>query len=328
MLSKKIAAFALSLTASLLGCGSKPHGPGSITTFPLPHANSLPQHIVKGPDGNMWFLEQDGRIGRITAAGTIAEFQVPEKSNAHDITAGPDGALWFTERAARKVGRITTTGTVTELPTGLTGMVADRIVSMNGALWFSASTGDGLEVPKHIVRITTSAKVTTFDLPIAHGLVNNIVAGPDDAIWFTVSQDAQIGRFDVTTHTTALFSKGLDPDPLPMGIVAGPDDAMWFAQQETVGRIDLKTHAITTFAPPKALSPTYFTELTLGPDGNLWFSDFNYDRIWRVDPHGTMTPFSDGIRQYSSPNEIAVGSDGALWFTLYNGNAIGRLQTS
>jgi hypothetical protein len=41
---------------------------GSITEFPIPTANSLPGEITAGPDGNLWFTEDDGgKIGLITS---------------------------------------------------------------------------------------------------------------------------------------------------------------------------------------------------------------------------------------------------------------------
>jgi streptogramin lyase len=42
------------------------------------------------------------------AAGTITEFPTPTKSAPIGITAGPDGNLWFTEENVSKIGRITT----------------------------------------------------------------------------------------------------------------------------------------------------------------------------------------------------------------------------
>src|SRR6266508_1365537 len=61
--------------------------------FPLT-AGSGPIEIASGPDGNLWFTELDGnRIGRITTAGLITEFPVPDPPIA--IAAGPDGNLWF-----------------------------------------------------------------------------------------------------------------------------------------------------------------------------------------------------------------------------------------
>src|SRR5581483_11856976 len=102
--------------------------------FPLPSPFSFPRAITAGPDGNVWFVEQNtGRIGRITPAGVIPEFTLPpppaDPLTPRDITAGPDGNLWFTEGGPEEIpghvgegviGRITPAGVITEFH-GLNG---------------------------------------------------------------------------------------------------------------------------------------------------------------------------------------------------------------
>ena len=60
--------------------------------------NSGPNRIAPGPDGNLWFTENKGRIGRITPSGDITEFAIPSPdSGPVGIAAGPDANLWFTQ---------------------------------------------------------------------------------------------------------------------------------------------------------------------------------------------------------------------------------------
>ena len=57
----------------------------------------------------------------------------------------------------------------------------------------------------------------------------------------------------------------------------------------------------------------------MGPDGNLWFTEFN--RIGRITPLGVVTEFNvDGV-----PLGIAAGPDGNLWFTEGYAKSIGRM---
>ena len=70
--------------------------------FDLPAADSFPQGLAAGPDGNVWFAESQtiagstGRIGRITPTGTLTEFpMLNANTRPRGITVGPDGALWF-----------------------------------------------------------------------------------------------------------------------------------------------------------------------------------------------------------------------------------------
>ena len=76
--------------------------PAAITEFTLPNANSWPAGITVGPDGALWFTEENGhRIGRITTDGAITEYQIPTVPSAPaEITATKDGNLWFTEFGA------------------------------------------------------------------------------------------------------------------------------------------------------------------------------------------------------------------------------------
>ena len=47
----------------------------TITVFPTPNQPSFPFSIISGPDSNIWFMETFlSRIGRITPAGVITEF--------------------------------------------------------------------------------------------------------------------------------------------------------------------------------------------------------------------------------------------------------------
>ncbi len=71
-----------------------------INEFPIPTADSGPQGITTGPDGNLWFTEFDGnKIGMINpATHAVNEFPTPTASSGPEgITTGADGNLWFAE---------------------------------------------------------------------------------------------------------------------------------------------------------------------------------------------------------------------------------------
>jgi virginiamycin B lyase len=114
-----------------------------------------------GPDGNLWFTENVGnRIGRITPAGVITEFEAGISPDARlfGIAAGPDGNLWFTEQLGNQIGRIKPNGAVTEFfvclsfnadPSGITA-------GPDGNMWFAEGGGG-------IGRITVDDDVIFFD---------------------------------------------------------------------------------------------------------------------------------------------------------------------
>jgi streptogramin lyase len=66
--------------------------------------------------------------------------------------------------------------------------------------------------------------------------------------------------------------------------------------------------------------------ITAGPDGALWFTEINGNKIGRMTTSGVVTTYPVPTAG-SYPDGIAVGPDGALWFTEYYGQQIGRMTT-
>ncbi len=50
-----------------------------------------------------------------------------------------------------------------------------------------------------------------------------------------------------------------------------------------------------------------------GPDGNLWFAEYEINKIGRITPGGTITEFLLPTAP-AYPLNIATGPDGNLWF--------------
>ena len=83
---------------------------------------------------------------------------------------------------------------------------------------------------------------------------------------------------------------------------------------------------ITTFADPGATIED-LSSITAGPDGRLWFTDPDTDRIARITPAGVITTFADpaGTSSTNEPADIVAGADGNLWYTSPGSNRIGRI---
>jgi hypothetical protein len=99
---------------------------------------SQPVAIAAGPDGNLWFTEeQSGQVGRITTQGVVTEFAATE-GQLRGITAGSDGNVWFTSPARNAIGRMTPSGRTTlfqiptpnSFPLGITS-------GPDGNIWFT-----------------------------------------------------------------------------------------------------------------------------------------------------------------------------------------------
>jgi len=89
-----------------------------------------------------------------------------------------------------------------------------------------------------------------------------------------------------------------------------------------IGRIST-SGKITEFPIPTGCSQPI--EITAGPDGNLWFTEYCSNKIGRISMSGTITEFT--VPGFSTPWGIAVGPDSNLWFTETYPNQIGRITS-
>jgi streptogramin lyase len=310
---------------------------GAVTQFSLPAILEAtepdpgsgppgPVAITAGPDGALWFVGVPGEIGRITTAGVVTEFPVPDvppppgspagtpatAATFTSIAAGPDGALWFTGVPA-EVGRITTSGVVTEFPVPALApprpdstvpppTVNGIVAGPDGALWFAG-------VPGEIGRITNSGVVTEFAVPNAPppagspagtaGTVvtpTSITVGPDGALWFTGPMQRQtdggswlVGRITTAGAVTEYPTPNFSINQSP--IVTGPDGDLWIGGNgSSLARIT-PSGVVTTFNVQGTANP--IAGLTPGPDGNVWFTvseDVDGSLVGQQPAIGEITP--------------------------------------
>jgi streptogramin lyase len=81
---------------------------------------------------------------------------------------------------------------------------------------------------------------------------------------------------------------------------------------------------IQQFSLPGIRAPD---QIAVGPDGNLWFTNDDGDRIGRITPEGELTTFADPAGRISRPEGIAEGPDERLWFTSSDNGRIGWIST-
>ena len=275
-------------------------------TAGLNAGSQQPLFITRGPDGNLWFADQDYAIGRMTPTGTVTEY-TGVAGQPQDIVTGPDGNLWFTEGDA--IGKINpATGVITNYTTGLAvgANTIEMTVGADGNLWF---TDQG--TTSAIGRITTAGVITEFSSGLNSGSFTEAIAvGPDGNVWFTDTSDA-VGVI-TPSGTITEYSAGLNTGSIPSwGIVAGTDGRMWFTDRgatKAIGAINTSTHVIAEYHT--GLIPSIPTTIAAGSDGALWFTDSN--SLGRITTAGAITEYTSGLTV--NPNTIAAGSDGNIWY--------------
>ncbi len=293
---------------------------GVVTEFGLATPDSGPAQITQGPDGSLWFTENNGnKIGRITPNGDLNGFTVPTANSTPDgITLGPDGNLWFTENTGNQIGRLTPGGSFTEFPIPTADSHPSGITKgSDGNLWFGEVTAN------KIGRITPGGTITEFNIPTPNGRPSGMTLGPDGNVWFVEIMASQIGR--ITTGGSITEFPLPTSNSSPNAITAGPDGNLWFVEgtANKIGRIS-PSGSVTEFTLPTPDSGPAI--ITRGPDGNLWFTERKANQIGRIAPSGTVTEFAVPTGG-SRPLGIATGPDQNLWFTEYTGNQIGRITS-
>lgn len=194
----------------------------------------------------------------------------------------------------------------------------------DGALWFTEKAGNA------IGRITVNGKVTEYAL---HQKIDPAVGGPQcivngpGGLWFTdytnrVTSPTSIGRITPQGKVTLFPLAQAVPDCL----ARGHDGNLWFTSSIGIGRMT-PTGQTTLFPLPQGRMPTPYG-ITAGPDGALWFSDFQGTVVGRITTTGSYTLFPiPGIKtNVMNSTTITPGPDGDLWFTSFAGGRIGRVS--
>jgi virginiamycin B lyase len=125
----------------------------------------------------------------------------------------------------------------------------------------------------------------------------------------------------------------------PGGIAVGPTGEVWFtdgftaapaigrlAADGTMTRFPLPTVDSNPMGPAGGSAPS---DITLGPDGNMWFLEAGADQIGRITADGVITEFPLPGREsmHVLPAGIAAGPDGAVWFTESLGSKVSRIDS-
>jgi streptogramin lyase len=320
--------------------------------------------IIKGTDGNLWFINpQNGtnlQVGKITTTGALTLYPVSDLPLG--LTSGPDGNLWLTELA--HVAKLTTGGAETEYsPTHSPWL--GIVTGPDGNLWFSETdSGFAKVVPSTGAVTEFPGMFPTFDFESA------IVSGPDGNLWFTGEFSSNLGKIDTSGTLQGTFAlstgsviafDGLGPDgnvwftldypangigkvtptgvittyPLPTanagasGITGGPDGNVWFLETDVQQIAKVTTSGVVTEYPAGG---NIFFGITTGPDGNIWFPYYyvkscKCSAIGRITPAGSISVFPT-TTVLSFPFDVAVGPDGNIWFTENAANQIGSMSTA
>jgi virginiamycin B lyase len=310
-----------------------PSGDAAIVDFIVPtfDGGAAPLRIARGPDGNMWFTDDNAPyLARTNETGTMTIVPLPGAgSRTGGITVGTDGALWFTEIDG-KLGRVDPLdGGITEFPlppsdAGPTVPV-ELVSGPDGNLWMSV-------FDHSVARMTPAGVVTQFDVGPDAGdagpLWPSVLAvGPDGNVWFASAQLPLISRITTAGVVTHFPVSGRS-----FGVAVGPDNAVWFTMQGKLGRITFEpAPTITEFDVPGAL----LGEIVRGPDcTSLYVADSAGNRVRRFAPPASDAGADAALTfiDYAVPTpsadveSLATSPDGRVWFVEVAAARVGFIR--
>lgn len=160
--------------------------------------------------------------------------------------------------------------------------------------------------------------------PNATHQFDTVVTGADKNIWYTDTVGQNLVKMTMAgaTHVYALTVSGTGARYYATGMTVGKDGKFYISNYNNPGLIGIATTtgSFTTKAIPSG-DYAYDGQLTLGSDGNVWFTELGH--VAKITTGGTITEFAypDGntANYYGS---IASGPDGDIWVTEYNGYSI------
>lgn len=162
---------------------------GHMTEYPA--GTPTPNRIVPGVDGDLWFNNMSGVVGRIGPNGVSRPAMVTDLSDVLAVTVDRLGSLWFAGFDQSDVGRIERrdpAGQVTEFVVGPHVEFSGIAEGPDGAMWFTESNMNA------IGRVATDGTISTDSVPSPA----SVVAGPDGNMWFTSGTNGNaVGRIRI-----------------------------------------------------------------------------------------------------------------------------------
>ena len=204
-----------------------PQDPGT-GTLPL-----RPSGITGGPGGAMWFTEERGAVGLVTADGRITQFTIPDGNLTTDpIGVDADGAFWVLHGDA--VGRMSPSGGYREWPLPGGAEPVSLAMAPDGGVWVARGPAD-------LVRVSSTGTMTVLPAPRTGVEISGLTPGRDGAMWFNEFDQRGpdqgtwwIARVGVDGRTTEYPMPAVQGRPIGLAVAA--DGALWVSSTSWIGR--------------------------------------------------------------------------------------------
>lgn len=135
-----------------------------------------------------------------------------------------------------------------------------------------------------------------------------ITTGPDGNIWYTDSGGQAVYRMIASGPSAGQVTEFENSETIGATDLIAEDGAVWFTTGSTIGCITTGGQ-VTDFPFPSTASTPNTDGITVGPDGNLWFTDVGNNAIGKAAP-STSAPctLSGAITEYTLPSSVSLAT--------------------
>jgi virginiamycin B lyase len=293
--------------------GSRPHGlgldAGGLLWATLEYTGRV---VAFAPDGR--------RVRDVDVRLDCSACPEPINSHPHGLGLADDGrTVWVTGKATGTVSRIAADGTVATWALPTVGSLpiyiragpdplAPRVGPGRETMWVTELTGNAIaavSVTRTAPGRPPHATVREYTIPTPNSRPIAVERGPDGRMWFSEEAGGKVGRVETDGRIVefALPSPPGRPPLLLAALAFDRDGNLWVQQYVDHNHPDPATAdrlmriasaalagppgpfpaaALTCFPVPTR--DTVMHRIAPGPDGMLWFTELNADRLGRLDP--------------------------------------------
>ncbi len=275
--------------------------------FPLKTEIETNNKITAGPDGNVWFTLPGKKVGMITPAGVVQEFELEGVEGPIGIAPGPEGRLWVVSNGkAASFLPANPTGTEQDFASAKIQAEPNIVLGPDGLFWVASNNKVAKFSPANfngtIAEVPLTGELAPKDIDVA----GSLIAISDN------NAEAVTEKGRIVTFTTAGLQKDFSIPGGSQGLAGAPSGQLAYsaalAKPEQAGLI----------TPPGAASAFELLGdpfgIAYGADQAFWIVQFAKGQLTRLGADG-QTSVLGGL-PIESARQITAGPNSTLWVTL------------
>ncbi|HEY0395499.1 MAG TPA: hypothetical protein VGD01_13460 [Candidatus Elarobacter sp.] len=267
---------------------------GSITSYGLPNYFDalgtgypvFPFAVFPTSDSKIWFLSDDGYFGSINTDGTsptiysLRQLGSDTSGTFTNLTQGGDGNFYVAETSPERIIKVTTGGTASVFSSSLSSgaNVGAILYNSDGNFW-ATERGTG-----KIAKITSGGSVTEYDA-VSGGGYNPLDMFSDGSnLWYTAQASGGTAMKLVEMSTSGTISKtiSITSSPAGEGALVPQGGTYAWTINANISRVNRTSSVVNDYTLTNGSPGTINEGLTIGSDGNLWFTDRAHNKIVKV----------------------------------------------